>query len=313
MSFVDGSLLVLRNFIAPSLRRSHGLVRIEKELRRIRGWPFTCAAVLDALMDLQRRAGRPDLIDRWSQPRSSRIPVGVSLPIFDDWKKASTRVEASLEQGYRRLKLKVHPDCDLVLYRRLFAEYPEVHWSFDANGSFFEGEFDRLLAWCDLDPGSFEQPVPPDDLLLLERLRGRRPELRICLDESLSGLGMVALLYGYGLLDEVNLKPGRVGGQRASLAILEFCRRRELAVWVGGMFETGVGRTQNLRLASLMPEARAHDLSPSSRYFARDLVDPPIEMGADGTVATPAEPVSVDWDLVDELTTERIDLPVKGD
>ena len=50
------------------------------------------------------------------------------------------------------------------------------------------------------------------------------------------------------------------------------------------MFETGVGRTQNLRVAACLPQAAAHDLSPSSRYFSRDVIQEPIKMNADGFV-----------------------------
>ena len=53
------------------------------------------------------------------------------------------------------------------------------------------------------------------------------------------------------------------------------------------MFETGIGRTQNLQLAALLPEAKAHDLSPSSRYFKRDVLQEPVTM-QDGWVSASA-------------------------
>ena len=80
------------------------------------------------------------------------------------------------------------------------------------------------------------------------------------------------------------MKLGRVGGLYTSLQIAEYCFKHELPIWIGGMFETGIGRTLNLRFASFLQDAQAHDLSPSSRYFVEDILEEPIQMDGNGYI-----------------------------
>jgi O-succinylbenzoate synthase len=53
------------------------------------------------------------------------------------------------------------------------------------------------------------------------------------------------------------------------------------------MLESGIGRAHNIGLASLPGFTLPGDISASSRYFARDLIKPPVEVLEDGTVDVP--------------------------
>jgi O-succinylbenzoate synthase len=53
------------------------------------------------------------------------------------------------------------------------------------------------------------------------------------------------------------------------------------------MLESGIGRAHNLALASLAGFSLPGDISGSRRYFERDVIVPPVEVAADGTVAVP--------------------------
>ena len=75
-----------------------------------------------------------------------------------------------------------------------------------------------------------------------------------------------------------------------------------------GMLESGIGRGYNVALASLPNFSMPGDLSPSSRYWARDIVTPEWTMSGDGMVAVPTGPgigVRVDIDWIDDLTLRR--------
>ncbi len=303
--FLDGARSVIERFVFPPLPRRGRLRDLVEVLGRMRGWRFTTAAVLDAAGDLLRRRGAPDPVDLWPHPRAERVPVGISLGILPSAEAAIERLGRETAEGYRRIKLKISPAVDLPVLERVRAEFPDLHLGFDANGSFGEQDLDSVAALAELEPAALEQPFAPGRLDLSRELRRRRPDLRLCLDESLTGVGLVAAAHQLKALDEVNLKPGRVGGVPRSLEILEYCRAQDLPAWVGGMFETGVGRAQNLRLASCLPEARAHDLSPSRRYFAIDVLRQPIEMDSDGHVPVPDAPVAIDEDVVERLTVDR--------
>ena len=105
----------------------------------------------------------------------------------------------------------------------------------------------------------------------------------------------------------VNIKPGRVGGFRNARNIHDIAARADVPVWCGGMLETGIGRAYNVALASLPNFKLPGDLSPSQRYWDRDIVTPEWTMSEDGFVDVPFDKpglgVEVDVDRVDDLTT----------
>ena len=60
----------------------------------------------------------------------------------------------------------------------------------------------------------------------------------------------------------VNLKPARMGGVLEALACAERCTREGIAVYIGGMFEVGVGRQQLRALAALLCPDAPNDVAP---------------------------------------------------
>ncbi len=106
----------------------------------------------------------------------------------------------------------------------------------------------------------------------------------------------------------INIKPGRVGGFQQSIAIHALSQAHGVPVWCGGMLESGVGRAYNVALASLPNFAMPGDLSPSARYWDRDIVTPEWTMSSDGMVTVPATSgigINVDHGRVDNLTVRR--------
>jgi O-succinylbenzoate synthase len=97
-----------------------------------------------------------------------------------------------------------------------------------------------------------------------------------------------------------------------SKGIHDLCQRHGVPVWCGGMLESGIGRGHNVALASLPNFSLPGDLSPSSRYWAQDIVTPEWTMDAEGMVRVPVEApgigVTVDVDRIDDLTVRREEL-----
>jgi O-succinylbenzoate synthase len=56
------------------------------------------------------------------------------------------------------------------------------------------------------------------------------------------------------------------------------------------MLESGIGRAHNLHISSLPGFTMPGDIAASRRYFVPDLIEPPIEVSSDGTVAVPDGP-----------------------
>ena len=82
-------------------------------------------------------------------------------------------------------------------------------------------------------------------------------------------------------------------------------------VWHGGMLESGIGRAHNIHLSTLPNFTLPGDVAASRRYFAPDLIDPEIEVRADGTIAVPSAPgigVTPVNDRIAAATEQRLEL-----
>ena len=56
------------------------------------------------------------------------------------------------------------------------------------------------------------------------------------------------------------------------------------------MLESGIGRAHNIHLASLPNFTLPGDIAASKRYYVPDLIEPGIEVSADGTIPVPTGP-----------------------
>jgi O-succinylbenzoate synthase len=75
------------------------------------------------------------------------------------------------------------------------------------------------------------------------------------------------------------------------------------------MLESGVGRAYNVALASLANFNFPGDISPSERYWERDIVIPEWTMNREGKIRVPTDKpgigVEVDRDRVENLTVRK--------
>ncbi|MGH9299871.1 MAG: o-succinylbenzoate synthase, partial [Acidimicrobiales bacterium] len=222
-------------------------------------------------------------------PTRDAVAVGESIGIHTSIEETIEEVRLRLREGYGRIKLKIEPgwDVDLVALVRE-AIGPDVMLQVDANASYSSGADDiaRLVALDSYGLACIEQPLAWDDLESHAELQ-RLLATPVCLDESLRSVGDVRRAISLGACRNVNLKPGRVGGIAASLEIHELCRSNSVALWCGGMLESGIGRAVNLALSSLPGFTEPADMSPSSVLYAWDLVDPTYEIAKDGTIPVP--------------------------
>jgi O-succinylbenzoate synthase len=109
----------------------------------------------------------------------------------------------------------------------------------------------------------------------------------------------------------VNIKPGRVGGYLEARRVHDVCVANGVAVWAGGMLETGLGRAANVTLAALPGFTLPGDTSASDRYYARDITAPFVL--TDGHVAVPPGPgigVTPLPDVLAEVTTATSWVPL---
>jgi O-succinylbenzoate synthase len=315
--YVEGAIDVLLRHLLPRAlaAASSEPAAIEAALRPVKGHAMARAAVSSAVLDAVLRLRGVRLIDHlaaastttgeaWRPPDS--VPAGVAIGSVasagGDPGPLVAECEQRVGEGYRRLKLKVHPGWDRVpvtAARRAVGE--AVALQVDANGSYAPGGTaggagidDTVAALSPLDELGLlcvEQPLGDEDLLghaeVASRLR-----TPVCLDESITSPDAAATALRVGACSVVNVKPGRLGGLGAAVEVHDACRRTGVPVWCGGMLETGVGRAANLALAALPGFTLPGDLSAAARYYREDVVTEPAVLGADGTIAVPTGPGS---------------------
>jgi O-succinylbenzoate synthase len=287
---VDTAWLAICTWLAPRLLgRSFAapdLVQPALE-RNIRGHNMAKAALEMAAWELAARAGEVSLSSCLGG-RRDRIPVGISLGIQESPAALVERAAAALRRGYHKIKIKIEPGRDLDYLREVRrALGPGAPLMADANNAYSRADGDHLARLDDLGLMMIEQPLAWDDLLRHAELQ-RRLRTPICLDESITGPERAADMIELAAGRIVNIKPGRVGGFRQSLAIHDLCARHGIPVWCGGMLESGIGRGHNVALAALPNFTLPGDLSPSDRYWERDIVEPAWTMDAAGWMEVPA-------------------------
>jgi O-succinylbenzoate synthase len=149
-----------------------------------------------------------------------------------------------------------------------------------------------------------EQPLAHDDIFDHAELQ-KQIKTPVCLDESIhsSEDAEHAIHLGSGRI--INLKLGRVGGHVQAKKVEQVCRENNIPVWCGGMLESGIGRAHNIAMATLAGFTLPGDVSASSRYWAEDIIEPPVTVSANGTITAPEKPgigFDVNTSRVDHLT-----------
>jgi O-succinylbenzoate synthase len=245
-----------------------------------------------------------------------RIATGISIGIQPSPSALARRASAAYDEGYRKIKMKIQPGADvdyLGAVRDVLG--PSVHLMADANSAYTPVDTEHLLELDQFELIMLEQPFQQDDVRRHAALQ-RRLRTPICLDESITDVARAEDMIALGSGRIINIKPGRVGGFAPSIAIHDLCARNGVAVWCGGMLESGIGRAHNVALASLPNFTLPGDLSPSARYWARDIVTPPWTMDDEGMVRVPLDTpgigVTVDIGRVDDLTVRREVLGAPG-
>jgi O-succinylbenzoate synthase len=284
---VGTALHVIRDFLGPALmtRPIASLGEMAERFAPFRGHNMAKAGLQLAYMDLLARLKNRPLSSLLGGTRS-RIPVGVSLGITPTLAQLLGQVDRYLALGYQRIKLKIKRGWDRDVVEEVRQRHPDILLSVDANSAYTIGEKEHLKALDGFHLLMIEQPLDHDDLLDHSRLQ-REMRTPICLDESITGLRQTSRALDMESCRMINIKVGRVGGYSEALAIHDLCYSKSIPVWCGGMLESGIGRAHNIALASLPGFALPGDVSASSRYFARDVIEPEVSVAPDGTVEVP--------------------------
>ena len=303
--FVDGAQVVLERFLLPALLALPDITSslVAPTLAFVKGHPMAKAAIETAIIDAELRA-RGQSMASFLGATKAAVDAGVSVGIMDSIPALLDAVGAYLDEGYKRIKLKIEPGWDVEpvgAVRERFGD--DVLLQVDANTAYTVADARHLAKLDPYDLLLIEQPLPEDDI------RGHAELAKVittpvCLDESIESARDAADAIALGACSIVNVKPGRVGGYLEARRIHDVCAAHGVPVWCGGMLETGIGRAANVALAALPNFTLPGDTSASGRYYREDITAPFVLV--DGQLHVPDAPgigVTPLPDALEEVTS----------
>ena len=300
--YVEGAQAVLISHLIPRLLDRDILAAdVARILRPVHGHNMAKAALEMAVLDAELRA-RGESFAKFFGATREAVDCGVSVGIHRSIAELLETVGAYLEQGYRRIKLKIKPGWDVEPVSAVRERFGDVPLQVDANTAYTLADAEHLAA---LDPFKLlliEQPLPEEEVLAHAKL-ARLVGTPICLDESITSAQAAADAIELGACRIINIKPGRVGGYLEGRKIHDLCAERGIPVWMGGMLETGLGRAGNVAMAAMPNFTLPGDTSASDRYYHRDITEPFVL--DEGRLAVPRGPglgVTPDGEYLDSIT-----------
>ena len=260
--YLESQADVLRRFFLPALGSADGQSALDRSgaaavatvLHPYKGHRMAKAAIEMALLDAELRASGRSFARELGAVHD-RVPSGVSVGIFDAIPQLLDAVGGYLAEGYVRIKLKIEPGWDVEPVRAVREQFgDDVLLQVDANTAYTVRDARHLAELDAFGLLLIEQPLAEEDILGHAEL-ARQMTTPICLDESIVSAQTAAAAITLGACQVVNIKPGRVGGYLEARRIHDLAAAHGVAVWCGGMLETGIGRAANAALAAL---ARFH-------------------------------------------------------
>ena len=305
---IDTAWFAIQNWIAPRVLGVpfSGLDAIQPSLdASVRGHRMAKAAVEMGMWGLAATRKQVSLASLIGGTRT-QIATGISIGIQETPRQLVEKAQDALGEGYRKVKVKVQPGADLTYLEAVREALGQnIPLMADANSAYTTADFDHLTKFDRFNLMMIEQPLGWDDLVRHASLQ-KRLTTPVCLDESITDVDRTDDMLTLGSGRIVNIKPGRVGGLSTARAIHDKCASAGVPVWCGGMLESGIGRAYNVALASLPNFVLPGDISPSARYWQRDIVSPEWTMDETGMVTVPHNQtgigVTVDRDYVDSIT-----------
>src|SRR6476620_5218080 len=301
----------LKEFLGPMVvgHKVESAAGVYDVMKRVRGHRMAKAAIETAGWDLEaKRAGVP----LWKHLGGvqTEIPSGVSIGIQDSPQQLIEKIDKEVSAGYQRIKIKIKPGWDVDIVRRVRERFPEIQLMGDANSAYTLSDTSLFKELDQFKLMMLEQPLAYDDMFDHAELQ-KEIKTPICLDESIKTPADAKHAFALKACRIVNVKLGRVGGHAPAKQVETIARESGIPAWCGGMLESGIGRAHNIAMATLAGFTLPGDISASARYFAEDVIDPPVTVSPQGTITAPTAPgigFAVDEARLEALTVRRAEI-----
>ena len=305
---VQTNLHMMTDFLIPILKNNeiHHPDEVFDLFQPIRRNNMAKAALEGAVWDLYAKQKNIPLAEALGGERKT-IDVGISLGIEPTVKDLLRKIEHYVQEGYKRIKIKIKPGYDVDVLKEVRRVFPETKIMADANSAYTLNDIDHLRKLDDLDLMMIEQPLAHDDIIDHAKLQ-KAMTTPICLDESIHSLEDARKAIELESCKIINIKIGRVGGLTESKRIHDYCKEKGIDVWCGGMLEAGVGRAHNIALTTLSQFTLPGDTAGSSRYWKKDIIEPEVIV-ENGVINVPTKP-GIGYEI-DEKALEEFTLSTK--
>src|SRR6267154_1524751 len=283
--WIESAWPTITQYLAPAVlgRNLESAPDCASLFSKVRGHRMAKAALENALWDAEAKQKSQPL---WKLLGGTRreITCGVSIGIQDSVEQLIEKIAIEVAAGYRRIKLKVKPGWDLDVLERVRARWSDIVLSVDANSAYTLDEIEHVRKFDAFNLLMIEQPLWNDEIYLHARLQ-KAIRTSICLDESIRHARDADFALESGACRIINIKVGRVGGFSEAKKVHDVALRHNVPVWCGGMLESGIGRAHNIALSTLENFRLPGDVSASQRYWKEDIIEPAVEVSADGMMA----------------------------
>lgn len=286
---VETNKHIMEQFLIPLLLESpiDHPDEVSKRFEPIRRNYMAKAALEGAVWDLYAKRKNNPLYKELGGVKQ-QIEVGISIGIQPTAKELVHVVEGFVREGYKRMKVKIKPGADYEMLKEVRKHFPDILLMADANSAYRLDDLDTLKKLDELNLMMIEQPLAHDDIFDHAKLQSAL-STPICLDESIHSLDDARKAVELGSCKIINIKIGRVGGITESKKIHDYCAQQGIAVWCGGMLESGIGRAHNIALTTLPQFVLPGDTASSSRYWEKDIIEPEVIV-KDGVIDVPDKP-----------------------
>ena len=243
------------------------------------------------------------------------VPGGavIGLVPVDEAVEAARR---AVDQGYRRIKLKIAPGDDLKRVHAVRTAVPDAAVMLDANQSYTELDMSMLRRLDALGCVGIEEPLDPNyepkqRINIFSRLGSLQYQMKttIFLDESIVTDEDMRLALTTRNIRGYVLKIGKFGGVLPALQFYRAARARGAEVWMGGMYDTGISKRLHAAFGLLSDVELPGDISDTARYFATDITTPPFALANGNLLLNPPEApyglgCKLDHEMLAQVTAE---------
>lgn len=274
----EGCFLTARKFIAPLLLGQDITSgdALQDILSCIKGNQFAKAAFDLAWWNLQTKIEKQPLWKKLGGV-SPVVDCGEDFGVQDSVDILIDKMETAVAAGFKRVKLKYRPGWELNMLRPVREHFPELPIHIDCNSAYTLDDVDMFKELDQFGLAMIEQPLMHDDLICHAKLQ-QQLKTPVCLDESINSPSKAIKAIEAGACGFINIKPGRVGGITNALKIHDIAQAANIPCWIGGMLESSVGAHFCLALATLPNIKYPSDIFTTSRFWAKDLGVPAMEL-----------------------------------